>query len=268
MTAEEYGYGTTPSSPITVRRGSPFRSAQDDGHGDAALSLACPTSVLAAAAVEALLVSLPNLQVSHDGTTAPPQDNTMMTEVVPAPMSRRSSLRQEGSSRRNSMNHDKGELVEITLPPNKVGEGQRLVVRRTSLTFQEPAEFTTIEPAQSMTCKEDLWFQQSEIKLIRKQAKAIVEKTDNGFDAESGKKYCTRGLEKLMQPQTTHRQRDNAWDAVLNEQILQKKLGVFKEEAMANLYIFSTIDSRNEAMIRAREDAQDAARYLSRRRSM
>ena len=268
MTAEEYGYCDT-SSPSLVRRVPHFKSAalQDYDGND-------PPSVRDTVGAEELVVAFPSLHdaLCRGGTpTCREEDHAVMTNVPSPMMIRRSSLRQEGSSRRNSLAHEKkGDLVEITLPPTKVGDGKRRVIRRTSLTFQEPAEYTTIESAQSLSCKKDLWFQQSEMNLIRKQVKAILLKTENGVDSETGKRYCTRGLERLMQPQTTHRQREEGWDAVLNEQMLQKKLGVFKEDALANLYKYSTMDSQNEAVIRARADAKHAAKYLegSRRRSM
>lgn len=279
MTAEEYGYGDM-SSPSLVRQVPHITSVlQDyDGCDEAPLPVVLddPPSVLFdTARAQEVVATFPTLQdvMCHGGTpTRGEEDHAVMTNVPAPTMIRRSSFRQEGSPRRNPLAHphEKGDLVEITLPPTKVGDGQRVVVRQTSLSFQEPAEYTMIESAQSLSCKKDLWFQQSEMNLIHKQVKAILQKTENGVDSETGKKYCTRGLEQLMQPQMTYRQRDVAWDAVLNEQMLQKKLGVFKEDALANLYKYSTIDSQNEAVMRARADAKHAAKYLEgmRRRSM
>ena len=169
-------------------------------------------------------------------------------------------MRQEGSPRRNSISY-KGEL-EITLPPVKKGEGRRHVIRRTSLSFQDEAEVTTIEPAHELSSKKDLWFQDNEIKKIHKQVNAIVHQTDNGYVRQSGKKYCVRGLERLMRPEMTSMTRGVAWDAVLTEQYLQLQEGVYKEEHVANLYKFSTIHSQKDAVTRALEDAKEVAKYL------
>jgi len=286
MTAEEYGYCDTSSSPSLVLRRVPHLISahqEQDCHeeNDAAavplLDCGPPRSARRDIVDAEAFPALHDVLCGHGGTpTQGKEEDDSMRVNIPAPMttiSRRSSLRQEGSSsRRNSWaaHHGEkgGDLVELSLPPTKVGDGQRVVVRRTSLTFQESAEYTTIESAQSLSCKKDLWFQQSEMKLIRKQVKAILQKTENGVDSVSGKRYCTRGLERLMQPQTSHRQRDVAWDAVLNEQMLQKRLGVFKEEALANLYKYSTMDSQKEAVIRAQADAKHAAKYLEGTRRM
>ena len=245
---------------------SHFTSAQDYGFGDPTPPLVYPrdsaigTMVTpSSTAAGGLLCVFPSALQVVVGTT------TRDDEVTDPPplLSRRSSFRQEGSSRRNSISLEKGELVEITLPPSKQGERHRSVVRQTSLTFKETAIVAIIKPAKSLSRKADLWFQESEMKLFRKQVNALVQLTDNGYDSESGKKYCMRGLERLMQPHTALRQRGVAWDSVLKEQNLQRKLGLFNEEDMANLYKFSTMISRHEAVERAQEDAKEAAMYLA-----
>ena len=256
--AQDYGFGD-PSPPLVYPHGSAITTTATTATTIGTTGMDTPTRTYTCGAGEdAFLFVWSSSGQVVVGTTS--QDDPMMTDGPS--LSRRSSFRQEGSSRRNSISLEQGQLVEITLPPSKKGEGHRRVLRRTSLSFKETAKVAIIRPAKSLSCKADLWFQESEMKLFRKQVNALVQLTDNGLDSESGKKYCMRGLERLMQPHAALRQRGAAWDAVLNEQSLQKKLGLFNEEDMANLYKFSTMISRHEAVKRAQEDAKEAAKYL------
>jgi hypothetical protein len=65
-----------------------------------------------------------------------------------------------------------------------------------------------------------------------------------------------------MDPETTSMKRGLAWDAVLNEQYLQLKQGVFEEDHIANLYKVSTMRSQNDAVSRGMEDEREVAKYL------
>jgi hypothetical protein len=192
---------------------------------------------------------------------------TSSSRVTKKTLTRRSSMRQPGAPRRNSIT-PKAEL-EITIPPTKKGEGFQRVRRRTSLSFNDVAQVTTIEPAHSLTSKSDLWLQEGEMQEIRSKVVAIIRKTKEGSNnPRSGKQYCVRGLERLMNPEVTSLKRGVAWDAVLNEQYLQAKEGVFEDNHMATLYKFSSMRSQKDAAIQAMNDEKAVAKYLESTRRM
>jgi hypothetical protein len=91
----------------------------------------------------------------------------------------------------------------------------------------------------------------------------IVHKTQQGIVGH--RRYCTRGLEKVMTQEATQMTREKrymAWDSVLNEQDLQRDDGAFDDEYMANCYKFNTAKCQQEAANRASQDAADVANYL------
>lgn len=174
---------------------------------------------------------------------------------------RRSSIKQAGAPRRESITN-KGE-IEITLPPSKKGEGRQVVKRRTSLTFNDETVVTPIEPAKNLArSPQDLWFQNEEMQQIRKKVSALIHKTEDGYTPHNGKRYCMRGLERMLEPEVVAVKRSQAWDTVFKEQYLQKCEGVFEEDHLANLYTFSTLRSKKDAEERASEDAREVENYL------
>lgn len=181
--------------------------------------------------------------------------------------SRRSSIKQAGAPRRGSITN-KGE-IEISLPPSKKGEGRQMIKRRTSLTFNDETIVTPIEPAKNLArSPEDLWFQDEEMQQIRKKVSALINKTEDGYTPHNGKRYCMRGLERMMEPEVVAVKRSQAWDTVFKEQYLQKCEGVFEEDHLANLYTFSTLRSKKDAEARASEDAKEVENYLRDARRM
>jgi hypothetical protein len=169
---------------------------------------------------------------------------------------RRSSMRQEGAPQRAGI-APVGEM-EVKLPGRK---GR--VKRRTSISFDEKIEVTSVAPASSLTDKpEQLWFQKEEYVLIDKKTLALVVKAEEGGIVD-GKKYCMRGLERMLAPESTAVKKSQAWDTVFNEQYLQRSEGGFNEDHMANMYKYSTLRSSVEATKRASQDAQDAETYLA-----
>lgn len=178
----------------------------------------------------------------------------------------RSALRKEGAPRRNSITA-KGE-IEVTL--RKGSPSSQRLKRVTSLSFHDVAQVVTIEPAQTLGNKNELWFQQEEMKQIRKKAATLVLKTrgDSSGRLSDGRKYCVRGLEKMIDPESCLMKRNMAWDAVLQEQYLQEKEGVFGEDHMANLYKFSALRSQRDAVRRAEDDQKEVEQYLQSTRRM
>jgi hypothetical protein len=169
---------------------------------------------------------------------------------------RRSSMRQSGAPQRAAI-AQVGD-IEVKLPGRK---GR--VKRRTSISFDEKIDVTSLAPISSLTDKpEQLWFQKEEYVLIDKKTLALVVKAEEGGFVD-GKKYCMRGLERMLAPESTAVKKSQAWDTVFNEQYLQRSEGGFNEDHMANMYKYSTLRSSVEATKRATQDAQDAETYLA-----
>jgi hypothetical protein len=60
----------------------------------------------------------------------------------------------------------------------------------------------------------------------------------------------------------------DAWDSVLVEQHQQRKGGTFDEECIANLYKFTSLNNKQEAVERAKKDATEIEKYLRNTRKM
>ena len=72
----------------------------------------------------------------------------------------------------------------------------------------------------------DLWFQEDEYDMMTKRAaKLISALTSSSSVSTKNKKYCIRGLEKCIDPKSASKNRYNAWDAVFQEQDLQRRRG-------------------------------------------
>lgn len=175
----------------------------------------------------------------------------------PNRMPRRSSMTSAVTNRRTSI-QTQGETYEILLP------GQLSPVeRRRSITFDDNVNIKFMEPIQllSPSGAQSLWYQDYEYEAIKLKTLALLDRVDHASGVVDGKKYCTRGLEKFMSPEATEVKKHQAWDAVLNEQFLQRKDGEFDEETLANIYKFSTQRSRKEASRRASRDAEASEAY-------
>lgn len=195
----------------------------------------------------------------------PRRRSSMPCSTTTAP--RRSSMKQVGAPTRESITC-KGE-IEVSLPPAKKGEGRQMIKRRTSLTFSEENTVNPIEPAKNLArSPEDLWFQDHEMQQIRKKVSALIHMTEDGCTPHNGKRYCMRGLERLVEPELVAVKRNQAWETVFMEQYLQQCEGIVEEDHLANLYKFSTLRSRKDAEIRAMEDAKEVEKYLRAERQM
>jgi hypothetical protein len=148
--------------------------------------------------------------------------------------------------------------------------GQSEPVRRTySIGFEDKVKVKSIAPvSQLVETPEDLWFQDDEYDRMKQKSFEIVDRIELGMTG--GKKYCTRGLEKLMQKnqeQSMVRKYD-AWDAVLNEQYDQREEGNYSDDGMAHAYKFKTINSQRDANLRAQQDQEEVEKYLRTTRRM
>lgn len=167
------------------------------------------------------------------------------TDCVPP---RRSSLKQGLGRRRASMCY--GKEFDVNLPGRT-----KPIRRRSSITFNEEVEVAEVVPMKELTDNmEDLWLQSKDYARIRERSYDLVDL------ASQGMKYCTRGLEDLMEDK--QQSKIECWDAVLDEQDEQRERGSFNEEAMARAYRLSSVESRVEANIRAKKDEKEVENYL------
>ncbi|KAL3911061.1 MAG: hypothetical protein SGILL_007433, partial [Bacillariaceae sp.] len=137
-----------------------------------------------------------------------------------------------------------------------------------------------VRPAKSLTDKpESLWLTDAELERIKKQVVTLVEdkkrfaelhddsscdddSDDSSFFEKDVPGECTRGLERIMEPEATKIIKFQAWDTVMNEQYLQRKEDEYDQDALAAMYGYATRRSQRAAHIRAVRDAEEAKSYL------
>ena len=107
-----------------------------------------------------------------------------------------------------------------------------------------------------------LWFQENEYESIKYKTFKLVSRVNKDTGVASGKKYCTRGLERFLYPEETQVERTQAYDAVLCEQFLQKEENVFNDQIIADGYKQATRRSRTQACRMASDDATTAEKIL------
>lgn len=154
----------------------------------------------------------------------------------------------------------KSQVIEVKLPMRRES-----VTRRRSITFHEDINVRQIQPTTSVkgADKRELWFQDDEFYTIKKKTRALLNKVDSN-GVVNGKKYCTRGLEKYMEDPTKRAQEKNqAWDSVLTEQKIQRKLKIFDDESMGRFYKRTSITSAAEANSRATAAAAEVASFYN-----
>ncbi|KAL3911509.1 MAG: hypothetical protein SGILL_007252 [Bacillariaceae sp.] len=173
---------------------------------------------------------------------------------------RRSSMKGSSPSSRRASIGPCGEPMTLRLPGN-----QEPVRRRRSITFNQEVKVKRVDPVRSLTKNpESLWFQDEEYDMIKEKTVALIHRASiDGDLSDSGRKLCTRGLEKWMCPERTQVKKRQAWDNVLNEQYLQHQDGEYDEEHLAMMYKYSTARSQLEATKRAQNDAEDIKSYLA-----
>merc|ERR1712048_11032 len=152
------------------------------------------------------------------------------------------------------------QVIEMKLPMRRES-----IRRRRSIQFDEDVYVRKIQPATSVKGaeKKEMWFQDDEYHTIKRKTRALLDKVDsNGI--VNGKKYCTRGLEKYMEdPKKRAEEKYQAWDSVLMEQEMQRKLKIFDDESMGRFYKRTSITSAAEAHSRATADAAEVATFYN-----
>jgi hypothetical protein len=178
-------------------------------------------------------------------------------------ISRHSSMKRKGSSRRSSIGYT-GE-IDVNLP------GKRDPVRRrTSITFHEYDQVQEVEPISSLADEpEKLWFQAEEYAMIRQKAKFLTElAASGGHKLIAEKKLCTRGLEAHIDSDNVYQQQYFAWKSVFLEQHHQRNIGVFDDETVGTIYQLVTMPSQAIAVERAQQDTADIENYTRSTRTM
>jgi hypothetical protein len=191
---------------------------------------------------------------------------------LPPRSSMKSSINSAGTHRRAASigQMGGGGEFEVDLP----GHPQP-VRRRRAISFDENVAVCEVLPIKSFADNpESLWFQGEEMAYIQQQISSLVkdkirypEANDNSDSRRlestaNDDECCTRGLERMLQPERTKIQKFQAWDTVLNEQYLQRKDGEFDDESLADLYGQTTRRSQREAQRRASKDAEEVEAYV------
>eukprot|EP00536_Pseudo-nitzschia_multiseries_P002398 jgi/Psemu1/5429/gm1.5429_g len=146
-----------------------------------------------------------------------------------------------------------GSVIEVRLP------GQTELVRKHRVIhFNEEVTVREVRSAKSLINNDrfPLWFQCEEQAEIKNNIyKVLSHVDDTGISHTTGRRYCTRGLERFMKPEECYLPRSRAADAVFLEQFVQKEHGTFDSELLAKVYRQSTRKSRRVAAQRGISDA-------------
>jgi len=150
------------------------------------------------------------------------------------------------------------QILEVNLPGRRES-----IKRRRSIQFNEDVNVRKIQPTSKVkgASKKELWFQDDEYNMIKMKTLDLLQKVDsNGI--VNGKKYCTRGLEKYMEcPEKRASEKYQAWDSVLMEQEMQRKLNIYDDESLGRFYKHTSNMSVVEATNRATLDAEEVASF-------
>ena len=169
-------------------------------------------------------------------------------------LSKPSSLQQSPPRRQGSF-HD----VHL---PGHLGT----VERQRTIMFNEQVYVRQFRSSLSLAKNDPhvLWWQDDEHALIKENLQKLVCRVDkNGVARRSGKKYCTRGLERFLDPDTDYEgERLAAEDDVLHEQSMQRDSRTFDDLSIAAVYVRSTKASLRRALRYGYEDAMVAASIL------
>jgi hypothetical protein len=197
-----------------------------------------------------------------------PRRSSMKGSSSSSSSTRRQQQQQQLPTRRASIGAFNNTTIDVHLPGRKDP-----VIRRRSICFEENVSVQQVIPAASLA--EDpkaLWLQDSEYDFITtkimtmvehvRHSDAIVTIDPNGDISINGTCYDSRGLEHLLVPEISDLKRTRALDCVLHEQFLQRQVGDYDEDSLANIYKFTTVRSQREATHRAHQDAKVADQYL------
>lgn len=168
---------------------------------------------------------------------------------------RRSSLRNKGTPRRNSIGY-KGEMT-LVLP---TGEARK---KRTSISFVDDTQNQTkeVKPVYEMIKDTDrLWFKEEEYQNIKAEISRIMKQS------KSNKQDDFRGLENYKNSDVEDIRRE-ASAQVIEEYSLQKARGTYDGETIRQMYSFHTLDSEVEAAERGQKDERSIQNYMKDTRS-
>ena len=174
---------------------------------------------------------------------------------------RRSCLRKPDTPRRAVSLLVRGEM-ELLLP-NKLEP----VTKSTCIVFNESVRVKKIRPVRQLTKNHKaLWFSDEEYVAMKDKCRRLAYRVENG--STNGRKYCVRGLERLMvkvscdkSAEHQHQKRIGL-DAVLDEQDSQYDLGEYNDERIAYKYKQTSVYSKRQALYLASLDEQDAKAFL------
>merc|ERR1712232_710351 len=156
------------------------------------------------------------------------------------------------------------QILEVNLPGRRES-----IKRRRSIQFDKDVNVRNIQPTSKVkgAVKKELWFQDEEYDTIKNKTRALLQKVDSNGKV-NGKKYCTRGLENYMEcPKKRDSEIYQAWDSVLMEQEMQRKLNIYDDETLGSFYKQTSNKSVLEATNRATQDAELVASFYQRQGS-
>ena len=140
-----------------------------------------------------------------------------------------------------------------------------------SVSFHNDVLIYPCRPALSMVKDRDptlLWYSSEETEEIRQKTALLVRyvqqhQDDNKLD--NGKRLCTRGLEKMLNPYYHYGQRQLARHIVFHEQKMQGGY-IYDDEVLSRAYSSVSEQSQRDANERGAADAKIAAVYLRKTR--
>ena len=155
-----------------------------------------------------------------------------------------------------------GSFYEVDLPGYS-----GTVERQRTIRYNEEVGVREFQSAISFIKNRDpriLWWQTDETDDIKDNLQRILARVDkNGIARTNGKRYCTRGLERFVDPSTCcEDDRKVAEGAVFLEQNMQRTSRTYDDLSIAAVYVRSTKRSERQALRWGLQDAVTAASIL------
>lgn len=156
-----------------------------------------------------------------------------------------------------SLKPQKSCLKQPSMPDDTPSE--TLPQKQGPIRFCEEVSVREVRSSKSLV-KNDcrlLWFQDDENAEIRDNIQRLLKRVNcAGISKTNGKRYCTRGLERFVDPNDdSDIERLKAEEAVLFEQYQQRESGNYDDLRIAAIYFQSTRTMQHKAILRASEDA-------------
>jgi hypothetical protein len=148
---------------------------------------------------------------------------------------------------------NRGSSYKVYLPG-----GRRPVKRQRSIRFNDEVSVREVRSSKSLVNDNPriLWWQDDEHASIKENLQRLLSRVTRwGVARTNGRKYCTRGLERFLDPDDWETDRTEAEDAVIREQSHQRDIGTFDDLRIAAVYFRSTRTSLQRATRRGSEDA-------------